>query len=184
MWARMAEGHECLTSLHYEFCLFPLDSDENLKTHVFQYWEPRKYKNGLASVKNMFVLNFSSTTRQGKKGGNFKTSMRFTETNPFLYCLSSSCYFDFPPFPDDFATSWTTVHGKGKRSAISKLARVSQKRIRSYIVLALGSRYKKVHLWIWILRITLTGIFRRSFCFRQYSRKTFRWTIVRQSQQR
>ena len=29
-------------------------------------------------------------TRQGKKGGNFETSIRFTETNPFLYCLSSS----------------------------------------------------------------------------------------------
>ena len=25
----------------------------------------------------------------GKKGGNFKTSMRFTETHSFLYCLSS-----------------------------------------------------------------------------------------------
>ena len=32
---------------------------------------------------------FSSPTRQGKKSGNFKISMRFTETNPFLHCLSS-----------------------------------------------------------------------------------------------
>ena len=31
-----------------------------------------------------------SPTRQGKKGGNFKTSMRFTETNLFLHCLSSN----------------------------------------------------------------------------------------------
>ena len=38
------------------------------------------------------VSFFPSPTRQGKKGGNFKTIMRFTETNPLLYCLSSSYY--------------------------------------------------------------------------------------------
>ena len=37
----------------------------------------------------------------------------------------------FPPF-------FPHLHGKGKRAAISKLACVSQKRIRSYIVLALA----------------------------------------------
>ena len=55
--------------------------------------ELRQCKNGLASVKTMFVLNcrpFPSPTRQGKKGGNFKTSMRFTEMNPLLYFHSSS----------------------------------------------------------------------------------------------
>ena len=56
--------------------------------------EQRQYKNGLASVENMFVLKL-------------------------------------PPI-------FTHQDGKGKRAAISKLACVSQKRIRSYIVLALG----------------------------------------------
>ena len=28
--------------------------------------------------------------KQGKKGGNLKTSLRFTETIPLLYCLSSN----------------------------------------------------------------------------------------------
>ena len=30
---------------------------------------------------------FPSPTWQGIKGGNVKTSMRFTEANSFLYCL-------------------------------------------------------------------------------------------------
>ena len=30
-----------------------------------------------------------SPIRQGKKGGNFISSMRFKETNSFLYCRSS-----------------------------------------------------------------------------------------------
>ena len=34
-------------------------------------------------------------TRQGKKGANFKTSMFFTETNSFLYCLSSKWRHDY-----------------------------------------------------------------------------------------
>ena len=42
----------------------------------------------------MFVLKlppfFSLAVEVREKGGNFKTNMRFTETNPFLYCLSSS----------------------------------------------------------------------------------------------
>ena len=54
----------------------------------------RQYKNGLVSVKNMFILKL-------------------------------------PPF-------FPRLHGKGKRAAISKLACVSQKRIRSCIVLALA----------------------------------------------
>ena len=57
--------------------------------------ELRQYKNGLVSVKIMFVLNL-------------------------------------PPF-------FPHLHGKGKRAGISKLACVSQKRIRSYIVLALNT---------------------------------------------
>ena len=52
------------------------------------YVELRQYKNGLVSVKIMFVFNL------------------------------------LPFFPQ--------LHGKGKRAAISKLACVSQKRIRSY----------------------------------------------------
>ena len=48
--------------------------------------------NARSSLDNIFEIAalFPSPTRQGEKGGNFKTSMRFTETNPFLYCLSSS----------------------------------------------------------------------------------------------
>ena len=44
-----------------------------------------QYKTGLAFVKKM--------SRQGKKGGIYKTSMRFTETNPFLYVLALAQYF-------------------------------------------------------------------------------------------
>ena len=33
---------------------------------------------------------FTSPKWQGKKSGNFKISMHFTEMNPFLYCPSSS----------------------------------------------------------------------------------------------
>ena len=36
------------------------------------------------------MFHIPSPTRQGEKGGNFKSSMRFTEKNPFLYCLSSN----------------------------------------------------------------------------------------------
>ena len=57
--------------------------------------ELRQYKNGLVSVKYMFVLKL-------------------------------------PPF-------FPHLHGKGKRAAISRQTCVSQKRIRSYIVLALVS---------------------------------------------
>ena len=49
--------------------------------------ELRQYKNGLFSVKNMFVLKLPPFIPN--LHGNFKASMRFTETNPFLYCLSS-----------------------------------------------------------------------------------------------
>ena len=56
--------------------------------------ELRQYQNALAFCEKHVCFEiaalFPSPTRQGKKGGNFKTSMRFTETNPFLYCLSSS----------------------------------------------------------------------------------------------
>ena len=52
------------------------------------YLELRQYKNGLASVKKHVCFEiaalFLSPKRQGKKGGNFKISMRFTETSPFL----------------------------------------------------------------------------------------------------
>ena len=41
----------------------------------------------------------------------------------------------------EIATLFPHRHGKGKRVAISKLACVSQKRIRSYIVLALEMVY-------------------------------------------
>ena len=56
--------------------------------------ELRQYKNGLASVKNMFFFklppfSFTYTACTAREKGNFKTSMSFTETNPFLYCLSS-----------------------------------------------------------------------------------------------
>ena len=55
--------------------------------------ELRQYKNGLASVKNMFLLKL-------------------------------------PPFSP-------RLHGMGKSAAISKLACFKQKRIRSYVALAL-----------------------------------------------
>ena len=61
--------------------------------------ELRQYKNGLTSVENMFVLKlplFSPPhTRQLEKRGIFRTSMLFTELNPFIYCLGSeaSCRF-------------------------------------------------------------------------------------------
>ena len=68
-------------------------SEKQRSRFFFLLLELRQYKNNLVSVKRMFVLKlpplYSSPTRQGEKGGNFKTNMRFTETNPFLYCLSS-----------------------------------------------------------------------------------------------
>ena len=36
------------------------------------------------------AARFPSPTQQGEKGGNFKTSMRLTEKNLFLYYISSS----------------------------------------------------------------------------------------------
>ena len=60
---------------------------------IFRKLELRQYKNGLASLKNMFVLKL-------------------------------------PPF-------FPHRNSKGKRAAISKLACVSQKRVRSYNVFAL-----------------------------------------------
>ena len=56
----------------------PLDFTFSKSANIL---ELRQYKNGLAYVKNMFVLKlppFPSPTRQGKKRGNFKTSMPFT----------------------------------------------------------------------------------------------------------
>ena len=35
---------------------------------------------------------FPSPWMWEKEGGNFKTNMRFTETSPFLYCLSSNMF--------------------------------------------------------------------------------------------
>ena len=63
-------------------------------SYFIWHLELGQYKNGLPSVKNKFVLKlppFSPHLHgKGKKGANFKTSMRFTETNPLLYCLSSN----------------------------------------------------------------------------------------------
>ena len=51
----------------------------------------RQYKNGFVSVKRMLVFeiaaNFPLPYSWGKKGGNFKTKMVFTEASPFLYFL-------------------------------------------------------------------------------------------------
>ena len=61
--------------------------------------ELRQYKNGFVSVKRMLGLKlppfFRCRVGEGKKGGNFKTNIFFTEASPFLYCLSSKIFFDF-----------------------------------------------------------------------------------------
>ena len=67
--------------------------DASWLSRITKGFELRQYKNGLVSVKNMFVLKL-------------------------------------PPFSPQ-------LHGKEKRAAILKLVCFSQKRIRSYIVLAL-----------------------------------------------
>ena len=68
----------------------PTPSDK----YIYDVLELRQYKKGLVSVKSMFVLKLPPFLPhlhgKGKKGGHFKNSMRFTETNPFLYCLSSN----------------------------------------------------------------------------------------------
>ena len=83
------------------------DLPRMLQAHLFgqilYFWnqlELRKYKSGLASVKNMFwnFRGFPSPTRQGIKRSNFKTNMFFTEANPFLYCLGYSTIFTAADF--------------------------------------------------------------------------------------
>ena len=62
------------------------------------------------------VMNFGLELRQFK--------------NEFVSSVKRMLVLKLPPF-------FPHLHGKGESAAISKLACVSQKRIRSYIVLAL-----------------------------------------------
>ena len=70
------------------FRFFLRKTDVKIKEEgKYECLELREFK------KNMLVLKlppFPSPTGQFKKRGNFKTSMLFIETNPFLYCLSSN----------------------------------------------------------------------------------------------
>ena len=51
-----------------------------------------------------------------------------------LFVVKNMFVLKLPPF-------FPNLHGKGKSVAISKLACISQKRIRSYIVLGLGALF-------------------------------------------
>ena len=50
-----------------------------------------------------------------------------------IYCFCKKKYANF-----EIAALFSQLQGKGKRAAISKQTCFSQKRVRSYIVLALG----------------------------------------------
>ena len=92
-------NHQCFIKLLFNVAKVSASGAKYLLAFFQPILELRQYKNGLASVKNMFVLKL-------------------------------------PPF-------FPHLRGKGKRAAISKLPYVSQKGIRSYIVLALDDVVKK-----------------------------------------